>query len=487
LFRRGPWFNTSRSVTRKKTWRRRWLFALQNWARRTTLSQRFLLVASATIVAVSAATGFWVVANVQAGIVEGVARTAASGIQSLLYPSVSGLALDRDLTAEERDALARAFDLGNEADTTRLLQFDLRRLDGTLIYRADGGLQDDVASDVLARASAGEFVATVLGVLLPPIGPFDRFPLDVLRIVTPLSKPDGAPFAIATLYFSAKSLSEIETRVLGAVWLAVAGAGLLVLAGLYVMVNRASRTIDTQRRRLAGNLVESRRLTDENRTLHNASEQLRLDASSANESLLSRVGSDIHDGPVQLITLLILRLSGAKPERVMEAMEAALPVARQAIDELRDISSGLVLPELTSLNVTEAVQLAARRHEETTGAAVDFEASEDIGAASMAAKICAYRVTQEGLSNGFRHGGDGRQGVRVGGDGGYFELIVTNPPTTREQRPQPQAERLGLRGLRFRVEALGGSIAVEFGETTTTLRAWIPLTSPQALPPPAQH
>jgi signal transduction histidine kinase len=470
-------------VTKKRTWRRRWLFALQRWAKRTTLSQRFLLVASFTIIVASGAMGIWVVANVQSGIVEGVARTAASSIQSLLYPSVAGLALDRDLTDAERAALARAFELGNEADSTRLLQFDLRRLDGTLIYRADGGLQDDVNSGLFSRATAGEFVASVQGVLLPPVGPLGRYPLDVLRIVTPLSTPDGAPFAVATLYFSAKSLSEIEARLRGAVWIAVAGTGLVVLAGLYAMVARASRTIDTQRRHLAHNLAESRHLTDDNRALHEASEKLRLDASSANESLLSRVGSDIHDGPVQLITLLILRLSGIKPDTTKDGVDAALPLAQRAIDELRDISSGLVLPELAELSAIDAVQLAVRRHEETTGELVDFEATAGVGAASEAARICAYRVTQEGLRNGYRHGGDGRQGVRLEGADGYLDLVVTNPPPVRGKRTASQPERLGLRGLRFRVEALGGNLTIEFGETATALRARIPLTSPRSRPP----
>jgi hypothetical protein len=152
--------------------------------------------------------------------------------------------------------------------------------------------------------------AAVRDVRLESSGPFPAYNLSVLRIIAPLTRPEETtPFVVATMYFSARALRDIEDRNARYVWVAVALIGAGVVLALFANVSRTSRLISAQRRLLAKNAADWRRLAGENKRLHLASEQLRLDASSANESLLVRVGSDIHDGPVQVLALLVLKLS----------------------------------------------------------------------------------------------------------------------------------------------------------------------------------
>ena len=74
---------------------------------------------------------------------------------------------------------------------------------------------------------------------------------------------------------------------------------------------------------------------------------MRMNASKSNENLLNSIGADIHDGPVQLLSALLL-----KPHDV----DLVRQLARQVLDELREISGGLVLPELEPLPLKAVFQ-----------------------------------------------------------------------------------------------------------------------------------
>jgi signal transduction histidine kinase len=249
--------------------------------------------------------------------------------------------------------------------------------------------------------------------------------------------------------------------------------GILVVSALYLLVNSASRTIGRQRERLAANLAASRRLSEENLALRDAADHLRLSANSANEALLAQVGSDIHDGPLQLLTLIILRLS-----RRAEGADLAptIQLASETMEELRNISTGLVLPELAETTLEQALALAVQRHEEQTGTAVERVFGELAGPVTLAVKIAAYRVVQEALTNAFRHGGGMGQVVEATIESGTLLLTIENEATGNPPSATDRSDmRLGLKGMRFRVESLGGELNIAFGAEHTRVSANIPL------------
>ena len=100
----------------------------------------------------------------------------------------------------------------------------------------------------------------------------------------------------------------------------------------------------------------------------------RLDANEANEVLIGRIGQDLHDGPIQLVSLLMLRLTELAPkaseEKRNKAVAAVRVLAQDIIRELRTLSTGLVLPEIGNLGLRETIELAINRHENLTGTTV---------------------------------------------------------------------------------------------------------------------
>lgn len=434
--------------------------------------------------------GLWIGLYLRNSIIEGVASTAAATMESLIARDLRDLQLDHNITDAERGKLAEIFAIGNEADTTRLLHIRVRALDGTVFYASAGGFSDTLESDEFARALKGEVVARLERLTQRASDAAGEHTISVIKIYAPLRRAGTHQiFAVAELYCGARSLTDILTRAQIDVWVLVGAVGIAATGILYVLVEQASRTIAGQRQRLAHNLALSRALADENHALHAASEQLRLDASFANETLLARTGSDLHDGPIQLLTLIILNLTNLTRDRpddgIGRSLRSSIALATDTMEELRNISSGLVMPELGDLDLRHAIRLAVSRHEETTGTTVRQHVTGLPKTAPMAVKVCAYRVVQEALRNAYRHGAPTGQQVAAAVEDGVLTLSITNLARKNgiEEHLNAETTHLGLRGMRFRVEALGGTLRADIGAPRTVVTATVPLRNPAASPP----
>jgi signal transduction histidine kinase len=434
------------------------------------LPNLFLIVAVLVVAIAMIVLGNWLGGYLATSISRGVAETAASSIDSLIANSVDRLGPERPVGASDAAQLDEVFRIGNEAESTRLLQIRIRDLNGQIIYASFGGIIGSENPDDFTAAASGEIVSRVSDLPLEAVGPFGPHGLSVLEIHTPLHNPrTDELFAVADLYYSARSVLQIQREAQLAVWLLVGMAGLGVITALYVFVRRVSRTIDTQRLTLARNLEASRRLAEENLTLHAASERLRVDAALSNEGLLAGVGSDLHDGPIQLLALIILRLSKSAKQAegaLALSLQESVGLATDAMEELRNISAGLVLPELADLTLEETIALSIRRHEAATGKLVEKRIAPPLPEAPMTVKICVYRIVQEALNNAFWHGDRSSPRVVARLEGERLHLEVINNArlkSTADLRRNDPAS-IGLRSMRFRVEALGGTL--RFGMAT---------------------
>jgi signal transduction histidine kinase len=436
--------------------------------RRLSVVQRLLIGAFLVVALSMSVLGLWIGDYLRDAIVRGVAATAAASIDSLISFQMGGLSSEDSMSLDDRTRMSEVFAIGNDTDATRLLQIRIRRLDGVVLYESTEDLiEAEEAGPFLDAAGQGKMTAVVRDMEIAPVGPVGGHRIAVLKIYAPTHRQGtGEVIGVAELYFSAQSVLRLEAEARLTVWLLVGAIGAGASLLLALLISQTSRTVARQRRHLASNLSASRKLADENMALHAASERLRLVANSANENLLAQVGSDIHDGPVQLLTLIILRLTGRKGTATATTNDddnSSLQLATDALEDLRNISSGLVLPGLEKLDPAAALRLAVRRHEELTGTRVRQLIESMPDAMPTAVKICAYRVIQEGLNNAYRHGGGDSQAVHATALEGELRIEITNaakPAITSKADEEPG---LVLRGMRFRVEALGGRLVIDVG------------------------
>jgi hypothetical protein len=224
---------------------RRARLAAYRLTRYLTLSQRFLLVAAMVVALAMVVLGSWIGLYLQSSITKGIVTSAAASIDSLISHQFDALGPERLLTEEDRAKLDKVFEIGNDADSTRLLQIQIRNLDGSILYDSFGGLSDDVRPEVfMAAAQQGTVTSSVRNLPLAPVGPLEEHSIAVLRIFTPLHRPvTGEIFAVAALYYSAKALHEIQFRAQLDVWVLVGLIGLGVIGVLFVLVGKEPRCL----------------------------------------------------------------------------------------------------------------------------------------------------------------------------------------------------------------------------------------------------
>jgi signal transduction histidine kinase len=432
------------------------------------LQVAFLLFAIAILGTAMVLVGELVSAEIAGSITRGVADTAAASMEVMLAHELAEIGPQRPLSDRATAALDAIFSSASDTRVNKLVQVQLRHLDGTVFYESDGGIIDAAPTPAdLAAARRGAIISSLEDLPLAPVGPDTSGVLPVLKLIVPVhSRASGAVEATAELYFAGASLASLQARSQWRAWLIVGLIGLAAIVALFALVDRTGRTIETQRRHLAGSLARSQRLARENAGL-------RRQAVMANERLLAQVGSDLHDGPLQLLAAHILALSRRHPA----GKRPDVAIAQQAMDELRNISAGLVLPELSTLGLRETIGLAVRRHEECTGLPVKVTYGPLPDDCAVDLRVCLYRIVQEGLGNAARHGVLGTCALVIAIADGRVTMEITNEVTPPRPAParQPARPHLGLDGMRARLAAIGGHLTFEAGDERARLVVQAPL------------
>lgn len=450
------------------------------------LTAQFLIVAALIVCGSMAVLGEWLSSQIAASQLRSRAEAGALYVEGFLARHVEELEAGPHVTAErqkELDDLLIGTDLAK-----RVEGFRIWRQDGTVIYSTDKSLTGKrLPSGDIDRAFAGTVVAQLEDGHDDHEGVEPKEPRPLIEIYAPIYRSGTHQvIAVGELYEEAEDFVSERNRAQQRTWIIVGATSLAIMGLLFLIVRRASNVIDSQRMKLRMQLTDARALAEQNRKLRNTADRARMDASKSNETLLNRIGSDLHDGPVQLLSLLILRLEGISQSADKEGSSAELHplrLASQVLTELRDFSTGLVLPEIENMTLEEALRVAVERHEHATGSVVEGSYSGLPEHIAHPLKICLYRVIQEGLNNAFRHADALEQRVMASADAGFITLIVSDggpgmppsPATTGRRRP------LGLQGIRNRVEAFAGSLQIQQRDGAgTQLIVTVPMESNSA-------
>ena len=182
----------------------------------------------------------------------------------------------------------------------------------------------------------------------------------------------------------------------------------------------------------------------------------------------------MHDGPAQALGLALLRLDAvivhsegcACDQAVLSQANADFDIIQtslnDAMNEIRAISGGLVLPELDVLSLPETLLRVTSLHERRTETEVELELDEVPDDASLPLKITIYRFVQEALANTYRHAGGRGQKVRVAHEADRLHLQVSDHgPGFDWNDHENSNQRLGLAGMRQRVESIGGRFRID--------------------------
>lgn len=454
---------------------------LRKWGH-LTLPSQFLLAGAFVMVATMLAVGLWISSRIEQAVVQNSAVAASSYMESFISPLSQDLASSDELSQPAKQAMEEIF--SNTALTERVVSYKIWKPGGLIVQASNPDLigKKFEPSEDLKAAWRGQVAASYedLSDLEDEAEALLGVPL--LEVYTPVREAwSGRVIAVAEFYERADVLERELSDARRTSWLIVGSAFFASGALLFGIVQAGGRTIREQRIRLQDQLEETQELASQNDTLRKRAITASSRATAQTERAIRRIGSDLHDGPAQYLSLAALRLDSA-----LAKTEAGTPnddirdTLNKAMEEIRVISRGLSIPDLDLLDLPSLIHRATTENEKQTGMTIKntFTGSEPrhLG---YAEKLCIYRFLQEGLSNAFRHGGvtssqvhlvgtDDKISIEILDNGAGFDTGLIR--SVRDDGGQ------GLLGLRDRAESIGGSIDIDSKlGVGTTLRLSLPL------------
>jgi signal transduction histidine kinase len=201
-----------------------------------------------------------------------------------------------------------------------------------------------------------------------------------------------------------------------------------------------------------------------------------------------RIARDVHDVVGHSLAVITMqagvalhlldkeRPARARPDRVAESLEAIKKTSREALAELRTtlevFRSDSEEPRSPSPGLARLDALLDGLRAAGRDVTLVRARSDDLHVVPAAVDQAAFRIIQESLTNVVRHAGTARATIAVSREAGMLTVVVSDDGPATSVPPDGN----GIRGMRERARAVGGTLGVSVGEPSGLLvRADLPL------------
>ena len=196
------------------------------------------------------------------------------------------------------------------------------------------------------------------------------------------------------------------------------------------------------------------------------------------ETELRRIAQVLHDEAGQLLAsvhIAVADCASGLPPQERGRFEKVGGMLTQIERGLRNLSHEWHPPVLDDLGLLPALESLAEKVATRTGINVSVIGDDAVRLPS-AMEIALYRIVQEALNNAIRHAEARSVRIELRCMPTKVSCSVRDDGKGFDASPQPQAQGLGLIGIRERVSTLGGSLRVITQPLNgTTIQAEIPL------------
>ena len=190
---------------------------------------------------------------------------------------------------------------------------------------------------------------------------------------------------------------------------------------------------------------------DKNTKLRMSHEQIRQLAATAERE---RIGRDLHDLLGHTLSLITLKLELSRklfdrdPAAARQELAEAEDVARHALAEVRTAVTGIRAAGFAAELASAALLLRA--------SGVQFDSQQQVSGLPESVECALALVLREAVTNIARHARASRAWASIGRIGDEVQLRIED-----NGRGGVHAQGNGLRGMRERVQALGGSLRLD--------------------------
>ena len=458
---------------------------------RLSLVQRFLLIGFLILVGGMALIGTWVGSQIQQGVISGTGLVTNMYLDGAISPHVQSLATGDQLDDADRVALDRM--LSGTHLGEHIVALEIWGRNGRILYdSADPSAVGTIYAmePALASAFSGEVRSRVVEKAeLESVLKISRWSR-LIETYSPLrAEGDRTVLAVAGFFNGAETLEQSVRAAQLHSWGVQGAITLAMFVLLATLVSKANDTVAATQRELKEKVAQLTALLAQNEQLHDRINRAAARTMTLNEQFLRNIATDLHDGPGQALALASMRIEAlgdvcgncehsiGRAGSVSEEFRTVHLGLQSALTDLRAILRGLQLPEIERLSLVETLERAAADHQRKTGVAVPLTLNNAPDAAPLQVRITLFRVLQESLANGFRHGGGRNQRVAVSGSAGTVIVEVADDGPGFDPNALKPDGHFGLDWMRERVELLRGSFEVRsaIGQGAV-VRASLPLT-----------
>lgn len=452
------------------------------------LSQRFMLAGLLTLFVGMLGIGFWVENQIISGVIHRTGATTALYVESFVAPNLQELGTSEEILPEHVLALENL--LQDTPLGQQIVAFKVWNTRGKLLYSNDVAAIGKTfpMTEGMLRARLGEVVSEISSLEEDENQILKEQYDQLLETYSPVwLSGTNQVIAVAEFYHLTDDLDKEIVVLKRSSWLVVGFIIFLMYLLLSGFVRNASNTISRQQTELSQKVVQLTELLEENQKLNERVRKASASVALLNEGYLKRIGSELHDGPAQDLGLSILKLDStigkmeknlSKPvdSKIIPDLTEVEKSMQIALKEMRGIATGLVLPQLNELDLIDTVSHVVHKHEQQTNTRVNLEIEGESNGTSLPIRITLYRLIQEALHNAYHHAKGVGQGVSVKNNSDHILLeILDTGPGFDVHEILENTNRLGISGMRERVESIGGRFEIEskLGKGTI-IRARIP-------------
>jgi signal transduction histidine kinase len=231
----------------------------------------------------------------------------------------------------------------------------------------------------------------------------------------------------------------------------------------------------------------SSRLLEHSRLLQGQLRRLSRQILSVQEEERKRISRELHDVIAQMLTGINVQLATLKTEAAANTKGITRKISRtqrlveKSVDSVHRFARELRPAVLDDLGLIPALHSFMKSFSKKTGVHVKLTAFAELENLSSSKRIVLYRVVQEALTNVGRHAQASRVEVsilkhdeavhlRINDDGIAFDV--------ERVWQDRKSQRLGLLGMRERVEMVGGTFTIESDpDQGTRIHAQVPFAN----------
>lgn len=274
--------------------------------------------------------------------------------------------------------------------------------------------------------------------------------------------------------------------------------GFLGFSGLIIALGESNRRALARSQWAEEQLRKShdgleRKIQERTADLNLANESLRELSSrlqQARDEERRQIARELHDSVGQLLAALSMNLAAVQRQSDKLDSAGARAVSENAamVDqigtEIRTLSHLLHPPLLDAAGLASALRWYVDGFAERSKIKIDLDIPEEFGRLSDEMEIAIFRMVQECLTNIHRHSGCASAAIRVREeDHGLFVEVADKgkgiPPEKQFELGSSGRTGVGFRGMRERLRQLGGTLEIRSDGSGTTVRATLPLSSPE--------